>query len=59
MTADPFKTDDAAKPEELAVCKFATAAFAALESQERVELPGAVLVRLPGGFRIERKKDAA
>jgi hypothetical protein len=52
MIADPFQTDDAANPDEVAARRFAAAAFAALESRERIELPGTTLVRVAGGFKI-------
>ena len=58
MSGDPFKTDDAAKPDEMAVRRFAYAAQAALENRERIELPSAVIVRVAGGVRIVKRAKA-
>lgn len=54
-----FKTDDAARPDEQAARRFAIAVLTELESREKVELPDMAFVRIPGGFKIERKTNAS
>jgi hypothetical protein len=51
---DLFKSDDTAAPDEQAVRRFAIAMLNALEGREKIELHGAVPVRVPGGFMIRR-----
>jgi hypothetical protein len=58
MSADHFKADDSTEPEELAARRFAYAASAELKINTRIELTGATLIRLPGGFKIVRTSDA-
>jgi hypothetical protein len=55
---DPFKTDDAAAPAEVAARRFAIAVLNALESERIIALGDVALIRVGGGFKIERKINA-